>query len=1251
MKCSSSNVDHSNIVMKHQNTVQKYVRLSGWAFCGLVVVFGVGAQITQAAWNPPSAQAPAGNVYAPLNTSDDFQAKKGRLLLDPFYNPYGALPNFDYQLTVRGTRDTYINDLLVSPQGTLGVDTDTLYVDGTTHRIGVRTQSPDTLLEVAGGVLVGEDGVGVLNSAIVTSSELFYGAVGESHADSIASVLGRGIGMGSIGVYGLHTGNGAGIQASSLTGSALVGSSSGVIDRTPGATKVAGIYAQAKGLGAWAGYFTKQVVGSDEIAARSFIPSRLGQSPYPYTVGWEMQQINESYLANPRLILYDGAWIWMMLPDFSPNFYLIDPSNGAVSEEFVLRDGSGTTATGVTDMILAGGYIWTANSRNDGWGVSRVDPADPTHTATHFEIGTNPGFSNDGAYRIAYDDYTTGGPYIWSVNGPYSGTFAYSISRLRPSDGTYVNFQLNPDAGQSCLSVDMNLCNDGLDNDGDGLIDMGVCSNPAYSNEVNCVANGGTWTSGDPECLNNTGVNPMGTGTCTNPSYLDYTACMNNGGTWIPADERLTLREPNSPEGISVEFNPSDPNNPHIWISFSGLVASNPRQYAGEAIARVDGADPTNTATQRVYCPGPSTEPHGISHAGGYVWFAKNAHFSKYQGNEGMGRLDPATGTFNHFYSPGVMNRIKLDDQTTGGPFIWGQAPEALIKYNMAGAVVQAYQTPAGTTDFTFDRTSGSVDYIWGAHESSSLISRNTTAVPYGSVTYIPKGSYSYDIVFDGANIWSSNRAGNTVSKYRASDGKKIGDYLVNWSPESLVFDGSSIWVTHAEVDGFDLAQLNAADGILIGDYHYKTGGAQGGVDMTYDGRYLWVTDDITSLVWRIDTQTCVAGNCNATSYSVPGRPYYITYDGEHIWVTLRDRINEFAKINPITGDVEVTHTIPGAYTTTNNLSSMTFDGTYLWFGSLYRDNEGNSIYKVRPSTGELVDAITVYNEPGVCNGGSRNNLYCTANTQCPNGGSCSATRSNIRDLIFDGTHIWSVNEYSSSTRECNDGIDNDGDGLIDAGPGGDPDCEDSWDGHELNSAAVFGTTLDNECSDGIDNNGDGLCDYDGAVGSPGCSGKPDPNCSSPTDISEIHRTSGSFLSRINAGTGEFIESINYGNICEPTSLAFDGSAIWINQYAQPCTSHVLHKYFAGQGSGTNDYEGLVALQSTVPGRVQTGNVSTYGGVRIGRKLFIGDDLQVTQNTWGGSADSVTGLGASCPDGEFLKGIDIMNKQLHCRPL
>ena len=72
--------------------------------------------------------------------------------------------------------------------------------------------------------------------------------------------------------------------------------------------------------------------------------------------------------------------------------------------------------------------------------------------------------------------------------------------------------------------------------------------------------------------------------------------------------------------------------------------------------------------------------------------------------------------------------------------------------------------------------------------------------------------------------------------------------------------------------------------------------------------------------------------------------------------------------------------------------------------------------------------------------------------------------------------------ESEKGTTACDDGVDNDGDGLVDYPE--DPGCASPSDPSEQNAAV--------QCDDGIDNDGDGLVDF-----------PADPDCDSPSDTVE----------------------------------------------------------------------------------------------------------------------------------------------------
>jgi hypothetical protein len=109
---------------------------------------------------------------------------------------------------------------------------------------------------------------------------------------------------------------------------------------------------------------------------------------------------------------------------------------------------------------------------------------------------------------------------------------------------------------------------------------------------------------------------------------------------------------------------------------------------------------------------------------------------------------------------------------------------------------------------------------------------------------------------------------------------------------------------------------------------------------------------------------------------------------------------------------------------------------------------------------------------------------------------------------------------------DCEDGIDNDGDGLIDHPD--DPGCEETSDTSEQSPLLVCDDGDDNDgdtlidypddpgcffstskiedpgCQDGVDNDGDGKIDFDGGLSALGyAAADPQPQCCYPWQINE----------------------------------------------------------------------------------------------------------------------------------------------------
>ncbi|MCH7492642.1 hypothetical protein IID19_03595 [Patescibacteria group bacterium] len=415
----------------------------------LVFIFmaSAGMQFVKAAYEEPTAEAPQGNIFVPLTASSDYQAKKGFLQLNPLYNPYGTLPDILYPLEVYGPNDVYINDLQVPAGGNFIVDTDTLYVDGLNSRVGVGTTTPATLLEIVGGGLTVGNATSPVSGAAISSTSDTFGVYGESTGVNSVSVLGQSTSASGIGVYGF---GGTGIRAESTVSSAVTGSSSAQYDPAA-AVKVAGIYGQARGLGAWAGYFVQRVFGSEQIVGRAFIPNRLQYSQVPYTSGWEVREISDSSGSAPTDIVFDGTYIWtanneadtvsrfrsadgVKIADYSagtqPQRIIFDGTaiwvsngNGDLTEISAI-DGSvvGTIVTGYAgsgaDLLFDGQDLWLTFGV-DGE-IVKVDPS--SGSVDSYAVGDDP-------TMMAFD-----GTNIWVIN-----TTSNNISKIEIDTGTVTN--------------------------------------------------------------------------------------------------------------------------------------------------------------------------------------------------------------------------------------------------------------------------------------------------------------------------------------------------------------------------------------------------------------------------------------------------------------------------------------------------------------------------------------------------------------------------------------------------------------------------------------------------------------------------------------------------------------------------------------------------------------------------------------------------------------------------------------------
>ncbi|XOU94461.1 MAG: hypothetical protein ACNFW9_00160 [Candidatus Kerfeldbacteria bacterium] len=1319
----------------------------------IVVIAVIGIEKVNAQWEIPTNLPPDSNIFVPLNVGPYKQAKEGGLLLDPLFNPYGAEPDIDYSLEVRGSQDAYINNFEIIPGGKLIVDTDTLYVDGEFDQVGIGTSTFElsSTLEVHGGsVNIGQEGVGngvagiglTVNSN--TERELI---IADSNSNTDPTVFGQGIiDSNGNGVYGLNVANGVGISAISNDASAVVGTVSSAYDPTEPIV-VAGIYGNATGLGAWAGYFQQRLFGTGEIVANKFLPNRLQSSEVPYTTGWKKSDITDSELIDVNYMTFDRQYIWALggyWSSINPEHVLIiDPDNMGVVDKIILSNNDHY----LVDIIDGGGYIWVAHNYNYGSNhqaaVTRIDPADVHNFQTTYiypDAGSS-GNNDSESVKLLYDDETLDGPYIWVLN-KLNYDPVHSITQLDMDGNVVVTFSISDlaNGGNKCsrynnyLYSDTDHCDDRLDNDDDGIIDNGLCEYNAlttpivtdsatcgiaggtwveactdriFDNQIDCEAGSavwaetcsnsscsdsdectlcggagvwdsvgevcpadlncntqvtcegtvtcdGIWTAGDDQCLADT---PLGVCAPT-ISLTTWGECINAGETWTwntasgPAniDERIVDAYIGVPSGLTLD------GDGNVWVTFRGSPDWDYRDiFSGEGYAKFNASDPELAVDQYVYCSGPETSPSGIAYdeLNDQMWITYDP--STMHDNRGLSKVDVSNGQVTGFISDNFGAQIKYFMGSPSGPSIWINGGGSIIKIDPDTNVVENTRYIYGH-DFDFDERDPANPQILRTTGDNAVILKHTMEDPYTTSTNVILGASSEKLLFDGTNIWSSNYGTNTLTKYSAQGAEKLGVYDVGVSTDQMISDGQAIWVPFEEYwttkyKRIDILNGNVDEYELVPDL----GNTHHTLDTVFDGKNIWqsvFSEDRESMIIKVDLSSCDLATklCSVGSvFNYPDTldgPEKLIFDGEFIWAFNHHepKVYKFST-DPITIEAEITVSdilsAPYVDHHYSRMNAVEFDGTDIWVGAYYTDSDGNSIYKFNP------EGINNDGDHGICSNDS--SISCNLTSDC-GGNACN--------VVINGKYsvLNMPGECSVSEDSC----------IMDSDCGGSETCDGMWTGvtsltfDGINMWAThegFGDhdSTGDECKDKLDNDGNGQCDYDGAVGYPGCSGKPDPGCSDPdTDTLEItgrnsrYEGSNKVLTRIVVATGEIVESVSINPIKYSSTYvydaAFDGQNIWLG--GSGFNGNTLVQFYSGSGFNDTDYINNLILRNNIPllsQYRQAGSFAMAGSMNIGNKLIVKGDLVVQNNTWGGAADNVKDFGVGCDDGEFMKGIGFTN--------
>ena len=246
----------------------------------------------------------------------------------------------------------------------------------------------------------------------------------------------------------------------------------------------------------------------------------------------------------------------------------------------------------------------------------------------------------------------------------------------------------------------------------------------------------------------------------------------------------------------------------------------------------------------------------------------------------------------------------------------------------------------------------------------------------------LPTGTRPVGIAFDGANMWTANSGTNGFSKIPISGGP-----VTSWShvtgdlPRDIAFDGTNMWIpnyTNANVTKV------APDGTTI----TSSGTAQpGGDNIAFDGTHMWVTNPYNNTVTERDPVTAnrIGPVIDLTPSSGPGPiPHGIAFDGANMW-TANSGTNGFSKI-PISGGPVTSW----SHVTGQSPVHFAFDGSALWTANA----ADNSVSRIAPD-----GTVTTYS--AIQKSGS--------------------IGSGLTNIAFDGTNLWTTNGRDKTVIEIND--------------------------------------------------------------------------------------------------------------------------------------------------------------------------------------------------------------------------------------
>ena len=176
----------------------------------------------------------------------------------------------------------------------------------------------------------------------------------------------------------------------------------------------------------------------------------------------------------------------------------------------------------------------------------------------------------------------------------------------------------------------------------------------------------------------------------------------------------------------------------------------------------------------------------------------------------------------------------------------------------------------------------------------------------------------------------------------------KVGDVLKTLKtpgpcPTGLAFDGSHLWLADDLTD--TIYKIDPATGAVVSSFAAPGPHPEG---LAWDGRFLWHVDSGERMMYKLDPAT---GRALAVLESNSPSPRDLAWDGEYIWIA-DYRSDTLLKVSTVDGMMVQTFPSPAG-----EPAGLAFDGKYLWV----TDRAEDRIYLVNPADGMCLSSLRSY--------------------------------------------------------------------------------------------------------------------------------------------------------------------------------------------------------------------------------------------------------------------------------------------------